>query len=73
MDVRPTIIRNPPNDHEFEQAIDDVLGNGVVDPAVAQERLREQYPMAVVRPRGLAGERTPVWYVYRDGRWIRER
>ena len=70
MEARPAIIRNPPSDREFEQAIDEVLANGVADPVVAQARLRERYPLAVVRPRGLAGEPTPVWYVYREGRWI---
>jgi hypothetical protein len=23
-----------------------------------------------VRPRELAGERTQIWYVYRDGHWV---
>jgi len=73
MERAPTIVRNPPGDREFENAIDEVLADGVVDPAIAQARLRERYPLAVVRPRGLAGEPTPVWYVYREGRWIRGR
>ena len=70
MHARPTIIRNPPSDPAFEQAINEVLESGVVDAVAVQERLRERYPLAVVRPRALAGDVTPVWYVYREGRWI---
>lgn len=33
--------------------------------------LRTRYPDAVVRPRELEAEETVVWYVYRDGHWIR--
>lgn len=69
MVARPTIIRNPPNDSAFEEAIEEVLESGLLEPAAAQERLRARYPAAVVRPRELADETTPVWYVYRDGRW----
>jgi len=36
-----------------------------------QRRLRDRFPRAIVRPRELAGERLEIWYVYRDGRWIR--
>ena len=71
MGARPMIVRNPPNDRHFEMAVESVLSSGVTDPATAQELLRKRYPKAVVRPRELAGERTPVWYVYRDGRWTR--
>lgn len=70
MAPRPTIIRNPPNDAAFEQAIEDMLDSGPLEPDAAQERLRAVYPKAVVRPRELANETTPVWYVYREGRWI---
>ena len=70
MAARPTIIRNPANDRAFQAAIEEALDDGLSDPAAAQERLRQGYPRAVVRPRALAEERTPVWYVYREGRWI---
>jgi hypothetical protein len=68
---RISIVRNPANDREFERAVAEIIERGVNDPGVAQERLRERYPHAVVRPRELAGETTGVWYVYREGRWIR--
>jgi len=47
----------------------------VVDEAVPtaetlQQRLRERYPLAAVRPRDLSSERTAIWYVYRDGHWV---
>lgn len=69
MVARPTIIRNPPDDPAFQEAIEEVLDIGLLEPAAAQERLRARYPAAVVRARDLANEMTPVWYVYRDGRW----
>ena len=68
--ARPTIIRNPANDREFEDEIEQVLGAGLTDPVAAQDRLRARYPNAVVRPRDLEDETAPVWYVYREGRWI---
>ncbi len=69
MGVPPTIIRNPPTDPAFREAIEEMLAAGVGDPVAAQEWLRRQYPLAVVRPRELAGERGVFWYVYREGRW----
>jgi PAS domain-containing protein len=39
------------------------------DAAELQRRLRETYPNVVVRIRGLHGDRTEMWYVYRDGTW----
>ena len=68
--MRPTIIRNPASDRGFERAIEEILSSGVLDPSTAEARLRERYPLAVVRPRDLEDERTAVWYVYREGRWI---
>jgi len=69
MGARPTIIRNPASDRTFQEAIEEVLDTGVLEPAAAEKQLRERYPRAVVRPRELAGEPIAVWYVYRDGRW----
>lgn len=69
--TKPTIIRNPADDQEFERAIDEALEAGSNNPAAIEARLRERYPRAVVRPRELEAERTAIWYVYREGRWIR--
>jgi hypothetical protein len=70
MAFRPVIIRNPPTDRAFQAAIEEALNTGALEPATAQERLRERYPRAVVRRRELADETIPVWYVYREGRWV---
>jgi hypothetical protein len=70
MESRPVIIRNPPGDRAFQRAIEEALDEGALEPNAAQERLRERYPQAVVRRRELADETTPVWYVYREGRWV---
>jgi hypothetical protein len=47
-----------------------MLLTGEWRPETLEAALRTRYPNALVRPRGLAGERTEVWYVYRDGHWI---
>ena len=35
-----------------------------------QDCLRQRWPLALVRPRELAGEQAQIWYVYRDGHWV---
>lgn len=70
-DHRPTLVLNPPEDEEFAVFATRSLNGGTMDPAELQRRLRSRFPDSVVRPRGLSGERTEIWYVYRDGRWIR--
>jgi hypothetical protein len=65
-----TIVRNPVNDAEFERAIAEAMHPDLQDPEVLQRSLRASYPQAVVRPRGLTGERGIVWYVYREGHWV---
>jgi hypothetical protein len=70
-DLRPTLVLNPPGDDDFADFARRVLNGGVIDTAEMQRRLRERFPHSIVRPRELSGERTEIWYVYRDGRWIR--
>ncbi len=65
-----TVVRNPANDHEFARAIEELLADGVRTVEEAERRLRERWPRAVVRRRELSDEATPVWYAYREGRWI---
>jgi hypothetical protein len=67
---RPTLILNPADDREFRAAADDLVGNGLAEPIHLQDRLRDRWPRAVVRPRELAGEQAQIWYVYRDGHWV---
>jgi hypothetical protein len=66
--MRPTLVINPVTDRDFtafaERQLEEAMS--IED---FQGRMRVRYPQAVVRPRQLAGESTPVWYVYRDGRW----
>jgi hypothetical protein len=66
----PVLVLNPPDDLAFRELATGLIDDGVDTPAALQRRLREQHPYAVVRPRDLVGERTSVWYVYRDGRWV---
>ena len=68
---RPVIVANPARDHEFRELIDASLLSGARRPEDLEALLRTRYPLVTVRPRELAGERTVVWYVYRDGHWIR--
>lgn len=70
-DSHRTLVLNPPDDEAFRQTALGLLGAGVETPVTLESELRRSYPEAVVRPRELAGERTEVWYVYRDGRWVR--
>jgi len=70
-DQRPTLILNPLGDEDFASFARAALNGGVIDPTELQRRLRQRFPHSIVRPRELSGERMEVWYVYRDGRWIR--
>jgi hypothetical protein len=66
---RPTLITNPATDIAFRDHAESVLREGQ-SVAELQQLLRGDYPRAVVRARDLAGERSVVWYVYRDGHWV---
>jgi hypothetical protein len=70
-DQRPTLVLNPPGDEDFSAYATRALNGGLIDPDELQRRLRERFPHSIVRPRELSGERAAIWYVYRDGRWIR--
>lgn len=59
---------NPSDDPVFA-ALVLTVGPACRDPAHLRDALREQYPDVVVRERGLTGELTELWYVYRDGAW----
>ena len=68
---RPTLVLNPSDDEGFRLDVEATIESGVVEPSMLQERLRDQYPQVVVRPRELSGERSLIWYVYRQGHWVR--
>jgi hypothetical protein len=66
----PALHLNPGDDQVFAAAVARVLASGLRDAGLVQQRLRVEYPDALVRPRDLAAEPYVVWYVYRDGRWV---
>jgi hypothetical protein len=68
---RPTLVVNPADDDGFRSFAVDLIDRGVGSPFELQERLRRRHPAAIVRPRELAGEHAEIWYVYREGHWIR--
>ena len=67
MSQRPVLILNPRDDTGFTVYAEELVENGALEARELQGKLRERYPMAVVRPRDLSSERTAVWYVYREG------
>lgn len=66
----PTVIINPRDDLPFSEMVDRSLLTGVESPDALERLLRDDYPLAVVRRRELAGEQVEVWYIYREGRWV---
>jgi hypothetical protein len=68
--ARPTLIVNPVADQEFSGFANAQL-DAVQTAAQLEALLRVRYPEAVVHARELSGERILVWYVYREGRWLR--
>jgi hypothetical protein len=66
---RPTLVTNPTHDQDFAQAASAALGDAAT-PEGLQVALRRDYPAAVVRAREISGEAV-VWYVYREGHWVR--
>lgn len=68
---RPTLVLNPPDDEAFRAYAEALVEYGMIEPTMLQACLRERFPSAIVRPRELAGEHAQIWYVYRDGHWVR--
>ena len=71
VDPRPTLVLNPADDEAFRRSAERMVEDGTATPSILQESLRRRWPSALVRPRELAGERLAIWYVYREGHWIR--
>ena len=69
--MRPNLVVNPLSDEVFVAATNQIAGNGIETATELEQALREQFPRVVVHERLLTGERTPTWYVYRDGAWVR--
>jgi hypothetical protein len=70
--VPTALVLNPRNDAAFVDFAEAVLADGVTPAEAFQERLRERYPLAVVRQRELSSEPFTIWYCYRDGRWVHQ-
>jgi hypothetical protein len=68
--VARTLVINPRSDPGFVTAVE-AEGHGVASPEALADRLRQAYPRVLVRPRLLANEPYEIWYVYRDGHWVR--
>ena len=60
---------NPHDDARFVELVDASAAIAGA-PHELEALLRETFPHAVVRSRGLSGEAVEVWYVYRDGVWV---
>ena len=71
MRQRPVLIVNPRDDAGFEDLVDTLMRDGAQTTGALQSALRQQYPKAAVHAREISAERVVVWYVYRDGRWVR--
>jgi hypothetical protein len=66
--MRLDVRVNPRGDVDFVALVDSLVMASLRLEDV-ERRLRETYPRAVVRRRGLHAEGVEVWYVYRDGSW----
>ncbi len=71
MSQRPFLMLNPARDADFER-IAQALKRTVTTPRELQAGLRDVHPKAVVNPREISGEFLTVWYVYREGHWVRD-
>jgi len=54
MTTRPVLILNPRDDLQFAAFAEELAGEGELDAAELQGRLRGRYPKAIVRPRDLS-------------------
>lgn len=69
-EARPVLAINPRHDLAFVAAAEAVLDDGMRSLTGFQDVLRRRFPSAFVRARDLSGERSAVWYVFRDGHWV---
>jgi hypothetical protein len=68
----PNVVINPRDDTAFVDAVE-TERQSAGSPEALEDVLRAAYPDTVVRPRQLDGERSRIWYVYRDGHWVMPR
>jgi hypothetical protein len=70
--MRPVLVINPRHDGALRERANQAVADGAQSPQALAAALRPDYPEIVVHRRELVGERTSVWYVYREGHWIRD-
>jgi hypothetical protein len=71
--MKPILVINPAEDAVFAAFSHVLVDHGADEIGQLQRRLRTVYPAAVVHMRELASEPFLIWYVYRDGHWVRSR
>jgi hypothetical protein len=71
MNQGSVLMLNPRDDEAFGDLVARLVAGGIKTTTALQAALRDRYPEAVVHKREISAERVVVWYVYRDGRWIR--
>ena len=72
MGQRAVLIVNPRDDEAFGDLVEGFVAAGAETTAALQAALRHAgYTRATVHPREISAEPVVVWYVYREGRWIR--
>ena len=68
---QPTLVSNPADDSGFCIFAEQLIARGAASIREFECNLRLAYPNAVVHARELASERIVIWYVYREGHWVR--
>ncbi len=71
MRQRPVLIINPRDDIAFGDHVHALVASGAETTSALEAALQAHYPGASVHKREISAEAHVVWYVYRDGRWIR--
>ena len=69
--MNPILVTNPADDDVFRVFARTIVDHGAETTDDLETRLRVVYPDAAVHARELANEPFLLWYVYRDGHWIR--
>jgi hypothetical protein len=65
------LVINPADDPAFRDDVAEAVEKGAKNPRELTDGLRRAYPLISVHERSLVGETRTVWYVYREGRWVR--
>lgn len=69
--TRPILVVNPADDDVFGSFARVLVNHGASTTDELERRLRPLYAKAVVHARELSSEPLVIWYVYRDGQWVK--